>query len=152
MDSRSIRRAWVAQMGCMRGREVEKFNTKPSRKLYHARALMRTLAFTLAEAGSHHRIFSKGERWSDNVLQDHYGFHIESRPQKWVQKKGQDIITKTSKRSPTVRGGGGLHKHGHSVVVKTLVGFWIYIAGRIDKVWNVKNRVELRMIPRFQPE
>lgn len=38
-------------------------------------------------------------------------------------EKGQDIITKTNKKSLTVRGGGGLHKHGHSAVVKTLVGF-----------------------------
>ena len=45
---------------------------------------MKTLAFTLVEAGNHHRIFSKGEIQSDNILQDHYGFHIENRPQKWV--------------------------------------------------------------------
>lgn len=47
---------WAA----MRGRKVEDLDTEQSRNVHHARAIIKTSAFTLTEAGSHHQIFSKG--------------------------------------------------------------------------------------------
>lgn len=59
MGLKDHQKGLVVEMGYMR-REIDESNNEQSRKLIMVRATLRTPAFFLHEAGSRHRVFSKG--------------------------------------------------------------------------------------------